>query len=119
MTTKALLQVGTTQFAPSASALVDTLFTNGGTANGTYKVKRNGILFSKANGEPFAFLVANRHGERFFVSCSRQEDGKIRYMFGISKREEMLLGIREMGWTALHDEADRVWQTANGGAQHP
>lgn len=58
----AMLPVGTRLFAPSASALVDTLFApsgkpNGqkGTADGIYSVRKRGVMFKRPDGSPFAF----------------------------------------------------------------
>ncbi len=102
------LTVGTTKFARTPALLTASLFEGGGTANGTFKVRKDGVLFLNAKGEPFAFLVANRHGERFFVSCSKREGG-IFYMFGLADSDASLLGISSLGYKARGDEAIRVW----------
>lgn len=99
----------TVYFVKSAKELVDTLFTPPRTASGTYKLRSNGILFFKPTGEPFAFLVANRHNERFFVTCSRQEDGKLRYMHGLSTSDEQYLGIADLSFSQDMALARRVW----------
>lgn len=104
------LTVGITKFARTPALLAESLFRAGGTANGTYKVRKNGVLFLKPDGEPFAFLVANR-GERFFVSCSRQEGGRIRYMFSTSSLDELRLGLAGLGYAACNAESARVWDS--------
>lgn len=101
----------TVYFVKFASDLTDTLFLPGGTASGTFKLRKNGILFHKPTGEPFAFLVANRHNERFFVSCSKQKDGRIRYMHSTMDCTEARLGISEMGIRAKYETAERVWDS--------
>ena len=97
-------------YVRSNRELVNSLFTpiNGQTASGTFKVLSNGIRFYKANGEPFLFLVANKHSERFFVSCSRQPDGRIRYQYSTSSIDEKTLGLPESS-LACYDLASSIW----------
>jgi hypothetical protein len=104
------LTVGATKFARTTALLTASLFHKGGTASGTYKVRKGGVLFLNAKGEPFAFLVANRHGERFFVSCSKQEGG-IFYMFGLADLDKALLGLSGYGYRAMQDEPSRIWES--------
>lgn len=112
------LTVGTAKFARTPALLTASLFHKGGTANGTYKVRKGGVLFLNAKGEPFAFLVANRWNERFFVSAFIYEGdektpksvkGKLHYMHGLSDRDGVTLGVSGLGWIAEHNEADRIW----------
>lgn len=104
------LTVGTTKFARTPALLTASLFQGGGTANGTYKVRKGGVLFLNAKGEPFAFLVANRHGERFFVSCCTEGNG-IRYGYGLADWDKCLLGLSGLGYMAQGDESRRVWES--------
>lgn len=99
-------------YARSKTLLVDTLFRPEGTASGFFHVAKNGILFSDPSGEPFAFLVANRHNERFFVSCSKSKaDGdQIRYMFSTSSLDEKRLNLPE-SYMARHDLARDTWNS--------
>lgn len=108
-----LLAVGSTKFARNGAALVETLFDASGTASGLFRIRKNGVLFMAPDGTPFAFLVANRHGETFFVSASRQSDGRISYMFTISDADAVRLGISSLGYSARSDEAARVWAVVN------
>ena len=101
----------TVYFVKSASDLTDTLFLPGGTASGTYKIRKNGILFHKPTGEPFAFLVANRHDERFFVTCSKQDDGRLRYMHGLCSTDEDYLGLADLSYREERETARRVWDS--------
>lgn len=105
------LAVGTTKFARTQSLLAASLFHSGGTSSGCFKVTSKGVLFMLPDGSPFAFLVANRHGERFFVSCSRQSDGRVRYMYSTALRDEARLGLAGMGYAAQGAEAVRVWDS--------
>lgn len=84
-------------FARTERLATETLFRpiNGMTAAGTFRVRKDGILFSDLTGEPRLYLVANRHGERFFVSCSRQSDGKTRYMYSTSTLDERAYSFPE------------------------
>jgi hypothetical protein len=104
------LTVGSTKFARTSALLTASLFHKGGTANGTYKVRKNGILFLNAKGEPFAFLVANRHGERFFVSCCTEGNG-IRYGYGLADWDKALLGLSGYAYRAMQDEPARIWES--------
>ncbi len=103
------LIIGEAVFVASKAAVVDSLFrpVNGRTASGFYKTRKTGVAFHKADGALFAFLVCNRHGERFFVSAST-DSGRPRYMFSTSTPDEERLGIAGLGWTAQHDEAARI-----------
>ena len=97
-------------YVRSKRELVNSLFNpiNGQTASGIYKILSNGIRFHKANGEPFLFLVANKHAERFFVSCSRQPDGQIRYQYSTSSIDEKTLGLPE-SYMERYDLASSIW----------
>ena len=102
-------------YVRSNRELVNSLFNpiNGQTASGTFKVLSNGIRFYKANGEPFLFLVANKHAERFFVSCSLQPDGQIRYQHSISSIDEKTLGLPK-SYLACYDLASSIWLSMKG-----
>ena len=107
------ITVGSTSFVARESLLVNTLFSQGGTANGLFKLRKRGVLFMKPNGDPFAFLVSNPHQSRFFVTCSRIEDGRIRYMFGLSSECKNLLGLAGYSHMAEAEEAERVWASTS------
>jgi len=89
------------RFAPKASAMVDSLFTKGGTDSGFYKVMANGIRFHRPNGEPWFFFVGNRHDEYFPITCSRDSDGRVFYMHGLSSVTEKALGFDAMKSSAV------------------
>ena len=96
-------------FVSSPKLLVESLFQSPHTASGIFKVRKNGILFLSGDGTPFAFLVANRFGERFFVSCRKNELGKgIRYFFSIMDADEKRLGMPE-SIQGKHAIASRLW----------
>lgn len=107
---KATLQLGSLYFVPSTRALIDTLFQpiNGRTAAGTYKRLKGCVLFSRPNGTPFAALIINQHGERFFVTASRHEDGKLYYMHGLSDVDKAALGLADLGYRAMSEKAHEV-----------
>lgn len=113
----AYLRVGSATFARTPALLTESLFNAGGTASGMFRVRKGGILFLSGKGEPFAFLVANRHGERFFVSCSRHDNGKIVYAFGLGSGDESALGLSGMGYSAQGAEASRVWDLVSNKAE--
>jgi len=107
------LTVNGIRFAPSASALVDSLFQSGGTASGIYSKRKNGVLFKKADGTPFVFLVANPGQSKFFVSCFLQSDNRIRYMFAMTSEHEKFFGFDLLPYSAKSDCAASVWSTLN------
>lgn len=113
-----IIALGNKRFAPSASALVDTLFSPHGTADGIYSIRKNGVLFQKPNGSPFVFLVNNSGRNTFFVSCSRQEDKKIRYQFTIDNVDKRALGIEGLSFSEQITLAENIMQTikSKGGA---
>lgn len=79
----------------------------------SYKIRKNGVLFLNSKSEPFSFLVANKHNERFFVSCAKAENGKLFYMFSLSNIDKNLLGLSDMTYTQEHEEAKRIWKLVN------
>jgi len=96
-------------FVSSSKLLVESLFKSPQTASGVFKVRKNGILFLGGDGNPFAFLVANRFGERFFVSCRKNELGKgIRFFFSLTVSDEKRLGMPER-LSERHSIASRLW----------
>lgn len=109
----ATLAVGSTKFAANSRALTETIFDKTGTASGLYSARKHSILFSTPQGEPFACLVANPGQSKFFVSCSRQADRRVRYMFGLSDNDAQRLGISALRYSQQADEADRVWSVLN------
>lgn len=106
----AMLCVGKRRFVPTKQALVDSLFLAGGTADGIFKVRANGVLFCTPNGEPVAFLVANPAQEQFFVSAFKQADGRTRYSFGLTDAGAQALGVSHLSWAEQGREAGRVWR---------
>lgn len=109
----ALLTIGAVRFAPSQSALVETLFDPSGTASGIYKKRKYGVLFSKPDGEPFAFLVANPNQSQFFVSAGRQSDGRTVYSFGLSNTDAVRLGLSAMKYSERCGAAECAWKAVS------
>jgi len=93
--------------------VVDSLFRGPTTAAGTFKVKKNGILFCDLKDEPHTFLVANKHGEKFFVTCcwsySAGRRG-LRYLYGMSDHSMKMLGIEKLSFTKQNELADSLWR---------
>ena len=101
-------------FVSSAKLLVASLFKSPRTASGLFKVRKNGVLFLGGDGTPFAFLVANRFGERFFVSCSKNENPKgIRYLYSLMDSDKLKLGLNGLGYMNELEVASRVWDDAS------
>lgn len=100
-------------YVPSRAAIVDSLFTPGGTASGHYKVGKHGVTFYDIQGNPEFFLAAHR-SNKFFVSCHRvQISGKnrTRYLYALDSLTEAKLGIDKMGHCHEHNFAESVWQS--------
>lgn len=97
-----------TYYVPKPRDVVNSLFAPGGTASGTYKHGAGGVTLYNLQGEPFAFIVDNRHSENFIVSCSRQADGRVRYMFSTTNRDEHTLGLDQLGYAAEIELARRL-----------
>jgi hypothetical protein len=99
-----MLVINGQKYAPSASAFTESLFTSGGTCAGQYRKHKGGILLLDLQGKPFAFVVANRQDAPWIVTAFRQEDGRTRYMYGMSEHTERLLGLHtaEKRSTARH-----------------
>jgi len=112
-TSPALIAVGSTKFARNEKALVATLFNASGTASGLFRVRKNGVLFMSPDRSPFAFLVANPNQSQFFVSASRQSDGRTRYSFGLSTVDAVRLGVSGMKYSEQSNEAERVFAEAS------
>jgi hypothetical protein len=113
MKTNCTISVNGVKFAPSGSALVESLFNPEGTASGIYKIKRNGVLFCKPSGDPFAFLVANRSTYCYFVSCSKKEYGQIRYQYSTCSIDEKRLGIDSLSYGEKNRLAESIWETVS------
>lgn len=101
-------------FVRKDSEIVDSLFSGPSTASGTYEVRKNGILFRDLKGHARAFLVANKQGERFFVSCSESvsKAGRkaIRYMNALCALDELFLGVRGVSYCEEHYLASSLWE---------
>jgi hypothetical protein len=89
-----MLKIGKLTFGTKGELLYS-LFnpTEGRTLDGIYKKRKNGIALNRPDGEPWMFLVANRWGERFFVSATRLDNGKTVYSYGLSTADENSIGL--------------------------
>ncbi len=112
-----ILNVNGAKFARNDSAFTKTLFDCDGTACGLFKVRKRGIEFMKPNGELFAFLVANRFGERFFVSAHKV-DGKKHYMHSTTSEANKLLNLINLGSYAKMELARETWEKVYTKHQH-
>jgi hypothetical protein len=106
-----IINIGNAAFT-TKEKLIDTLFhpINGKTADGFYKKRARGILFSRPSGEPWFFLVANKWGERFFVSCG-QVNGRTVYMHSMSERDEQAVGIDGLRYSQKGELAGAIWNS--------
>lgn len=87
--------------------MVDTLFTPGGTANGTFKRRKNDIIFYRPNGEPFAALVRLDKAFPWFVSCSKH-DGKPYFNHGLAESDKAMLGLADLDRKGIEAEIEKL-----------
>ena len=93
---RATLSFNGKKFARNADEFTESLFDASGTCDGYYKVLASGILFSDHQNKPFAFLCTNGYPSRsggFFVTCTRESNGRLRYMYGLCDLDAPLLGM--------------------------
>lgn len=111
--TSKTLKIGSAAFTTKRE-MIDTLFQpiDGKTAAGFYKKRTSGILFSRPSGEPWFFLVANKWGERFFVSCG-QVNGRTVFMHSMSERDEQAVGIEGLKYSQRGELAESIWNEIN------
>ena len=100
-------------FMAKRSEVAATLFKplNGKTASGHYSARKGGVMFFNLKGEPFVFLVANRHSEYFFVSCNRDEKGRIFYVHSTTSEAEKMLGLDGLKYSAKTELAESIAKT--------
>jgi selenophosphate synthase len=100
-------------FVPKGSQTIDSLFSGPVTASGTFKVRKNGIMFYDLKGHERVFLAANKHSQPFLVSCVRElmKNGKTRtrYMYAICALDELWLNLRGASWSELAGLSRRLW----------
>lgn len=104
-----MLKIGKLTFGTKAE-LIESLFNpvEGRTLNGIYKKRKNGIALNRCDGSPWMFLVANRWGERFFVSAFKGDDVRTRYMHGLTSSDEKAIGL---SYSEEMQCASDVWET--------
>ena len=105
-----ILNINGAKFARNDSVLAKTLFDDDGTACGLFKIRKRGIEFMKPGGDLFAFLVANRHGEQFFVSAFKT-DGKKRYMCSTTSEVDRILNLSGLGYRDQIELARKTWES--------
>lgn len=82
------------RFAKNDAEFTGSLFQPGGTCCGYYKRLRNGIKLYDQQHQLQAFLVDNRHGERFVVTAyTFPGDGRDRFMHSTTTSTARWLGI--------------------------
>lgn len=103
---------GTTYFVRNTKKVVDSLFTGGATAAGTFKVLKNRVMFYDLQGELFAALIVNRHGDAPFFVNAFTYAGKSHYQYATGEAAERNLGITGLGYRDMHDVAANVARKA-------
>lgn len=88
-------------FVRTDKDVINSLFEDKQTASGTFKRFKRGVMFYDMQKNPLFYLVCNKYGERFFVSCGKH-NGKTFYMHALTNTTEKLLGFDTMKYS---DEA--------------
>lgn len=101
-----MIKIGIRQFVAAKSKGLEV-------ADGCYRVFPHGITFYANNDAPRVHLVANRYGERFFVSCGHDSSGAMIYMHGLSSVDEKFLGIDNWKYSEQIDLAESIWKQIN------
>ncbi len=91
-----MITINGRKFAESKEEQVQSLFTKGGTVDGTAKRKGNVIHLYRLDGTLFAAIGRNGHGE-FFVSCSKRDNGQTWYQYTLTNSAEEFFGVDSMG----------------------
>ena len=55
-----------------------------------------------------AFIVNNGYGERFIVSATRIDNGRIRYMYSTCSKVDKLLNLESIGYMGTIKECERI-----------
>jgi hypothetical protein len=87
-----VLTINGKHFAQNDAEFLNSLFNAGGTCSGYYKKLKRGIRLYNMQKELFAFVVNNRHSERFFVSASIV-NGKPWYMYALTDKDKHYLEL--------------------------
>lgn len=99
-----MLNINGLKFAKNKAEFLDSLFAPGGSAVGTYRKLKGGIQLFKATGELFAFIVANKYGEYFFVSATMKE-GRAWYNLGLSSKDHEFLRLAGLSYSTEREIA--------------
>jgi hypothetical protein len=104
-------------FVPKESQVVSSLFKAPTTASGTFKARKNGIMFYDLKGHERVFLVANNNSDNFFVSCRHSVGAggkkRISYMFDITNTDALWLLVSSLSYSDRVFLARRLWAEAN------
>jgi hypothetical protein len=96
------------QYAKNIKEVAGSLFQAGGTANGTYKLRKRGVLLYDLAGELRVFLCANNPRACFFVSAGIV-NGKPFYNYALADREVHWLGLGS-SYLGQRATADNAWE---------
>lgn len=94
-----MLTINGIKFAENTRELVNSVFCVGGSASGTFKRHKNGILLYRGNGELFAYVVNNRYNEQFIVTAyTDKTTNRTRYMYALTSKDERFLGLDKISY---------------------
>jgi len=99
-------------FVPKKKQIVESLFNGPNTASGTYRVRKDGILFLDLRDTPRVFLVAHSKTEPFFVTCVRHSLHKniLTYMHAVCDLDRGFFGIKGLSYMQEMNLAASLWK---------
>lgn len=95
------------KWIPTATVVAKSNTNGDAEVSGYYRRQPGGVSFYELDGTLFAFLVTNKHRERFFVTASDTSEG-VRYMFSTCSITQRKLGIDHLGHTDTKKLEDEI-----------
>lgn len=109
-----MLNLNNNLFAKNDKEFINTLFMKrDSTALGYYRVMKNGIKLMDHQKQPIMFIVNNRHGEQFIVSCKKLDNGKTLYSYALSSSDEELIGFDKLGYREQIEATKQAIESIN------
>ena len=98
-----------TYFVRNSKKIIDSLFAgNSTTASGVFKILKNRVMFYGLNGELFAALIVNSHGDQPFFVNATVLNGKTYYQNALGEQQKARLGIAHCSYASEREKAESV-----------
>ena len=96
------------KFAKNDKEFTNSLFNEGGTCEGFYKVTKRGVQLLDMQKNIIGFIVNNGYSQRFLVSATRLDGGRIHYMYGTSTQLDRFLNLKDLSYMGTIKECERI-----------